>query len=88
MSVSNGMGGLVVVTWQRSNKERDTTKMKFFALPMDGSVIKPSGRPKEAWLNKCAFAGGHKIVKNKNYTGVLRVGRPRCQGWAKNEPER
>ena len=55
---------------------------------MDGSVIKPSGRPKEARLNKCAFAGGHKIVKNKNYTGVLRVGRPRCQGWAKNEPER
>ena len=61
MSVSNGMDGLVVVTWQRSNKERDTTKMKFFALPMDGSVIKPSGRPKEAWLNKCAFTGGRKI---------------------------
>ena len=40
---------------------------------MDGSEIKPSGRP-EHYPNKCAFAAGHKIVKIKNYTWLGGVG--------------
>ena len=37
---------------------------------MDGGVIKPSGGGPEHNYpnNECAFAGGHKIVKIKNYT--------------------
>ena len=48
---------------------------------MDGGVIKPSGGgPEHNYPNECAFAGGHKIVKIKNYTWLGGVGGGDGQG--------